>query len=69
MQPPKLEIGIFFHVLAHCGVLTPMCTGMAAGAVCLKKPHHIVILRLSEVVKGHANSILYHDKTLGNALN
>ena len=28
---------------------------MAAGAVCLKKPHHIVILRFSEVVKGHAN--------------
>ena len=27
---------------------------MAAGAVCLKKPHHIVILQFSEVVKDHA---------------
>ena len=43
----------FFRLLA------PMCTGMAAGAVCLKKPHHIVILRFSEVVKGHANSFFY----------
>ena len=34
-----------------------MCTGMAAGAVCLKKPHHIVILQFSEVVKCHANRI------------
>ena len=25
------------------------------GANSLKKPHHIVILRFSEVVKGHAN--------------
>ena len=30
---------------------------MAAGAVCLKKPHPIVILLFSEVVKGHANYI------------
>ena len=27
---------------------------MAVGAVCLTKPHHIVILRFSEVVKDHA---------------
>ena len=39
----------FFRLLA------PMCTGRAAGAVCLKKPHHIVRLRFSVVVKGHAN--------------
>ena len=26
-----------------------------SGAVCLKKPNHIIILRFSEVVKGHAN--------------
>ena len=31
-----------------------MCTGMSAGAVCLKKPHHIVTLQFSEVVKDHA---------------
>ena len=31
-----------------------MCTGMAAGAVYLKNPHHILILRFSEVVKDHA---------------
>ena len=42
----------FFRLLA------PTCTGMSAGAVCLKKPHHIVILWFSEVVKGHAN---YHE--------
>ena len=27
------------------------------GANSLKKPHHIVILRFSEVVKGHAKSL------------
>ena len=43
----------FFRLLA------PTCTGMAAGAVCLKKPHHIIILRFSEVVKGHANYLIY----------
>ena len=36
-------------------LLAPTCTGMMACAVCLKKPHHIVILRFSEVLKGHAN--------------
>ena len=28
------------------------------GANSQKKPHHIVILRFSEVVKGHANSVI-----------
>ena len=28
---------------------------MAAGAVSLKKPHHIITLRFSEVVDDHAN--------------
>ena len=27
---------------------------MAAGAVSLKKPHHIITLQFSEIVKGHA---------------
>ena len=36
---------------------------MVAGAACLKKPHHIVLLRFSEVVKGHAN-YLTQQKTL-----
>ena len=30
--------------------------GTVAGAVSLKKPHHIVTLRFSEVVKDHANN-------------
>ena len=37
----------------------PTCTGMAAGAVCLKKPHDIVTLSFSEgffQVEGQANS-------------
>ena len=34
---------------------SPMHTGMAAGAVSLKKPHHIITLQFSEVVKDHAN--------------
>ena len=31
------------------------CAGMAAGAVSLKNPHHIITLRFSEVVNDHAN--------------
>ena len=31
-----------------------MYAGMAAGAVSLKKPHHIITLQFSEIVKGHA---------------
>ena len=38
---------------------------MEPGAVCLKKPHHIIILRFSEVVKGHAKC----DKTYVYVLN
>ena len=30
-----------------------MCAGTTAGPVCLKKPHHIVTLQFSEVVKDH----------------
>ena len=41
----------FFRLLAPTCTY-PLC--MAAGAVCLKKPHHIIILWFSEVVKGHA---------------
>ena len=33
----------------------PTCTSMAAGAVSLKNPHHIITLRFSEAVKDHAN--------------
>ena len=33
-----------------------MCAVTAAGAVSLKKPHHIVTLQFSEVVKDHANN-------------
>ena len=40
----------FFQALSFL-----MCAGTAAGAVRLKKPHHIKTLRFSEVVKGHAN--------------
>ena len=36
----------------------PTCSGTAAGTVCLKKPHHIIILLFSELVKGHANCFL-----------
>ena len=32
---------------------------MVAGAVSLKKPHHIVILRFSEIVKDHANDVIH----------
>ena len=34
---------------------------MAAGAVSLKKPHHIITLRFSEVVNDHANYVKLHD--------
>ena len=47
-------------------LLAPTCTGMAAGAVCLKKPHHIVILQFSEVVKGHANWLDFEHAKGGN---
>ena len=35
----------------------PMCVGMAGDTVCLNKPHHIVTLWFSEVVKDHVNCI------------
>ena len=35
-----------------------MCASTTAGPVCLKKPHRVITLRFSEVVKDHANSIL-----------
>ena len=35
----------------------PMHAGTAAGAVSLKKTHHIITLQFSEVVKDHANCI------------
>ena len=39
-------------------VSTNVCRhGAAAGAVSLKKPHDIITLRFSEVVKGHANYV------------
>lgn len=38
---------------------------MVAGAVCLKKPHHIIILQFSEVVKGHAKYMVVIGQVLG----
>ena len=32
----------------------PMCTSTAASDVSLKKPHHIITMRFSEVVNDHA---------------
>ena len=40
-----------------------MHASMAAGAVSVKKPHHIITLRFSEVVNDHANYIV--DRQMG----
>ena len=40
---------IFFKLTA------PMCPGMAAGVVSLRKSHDIVILSFCNIVKGQAN--------------
>ena len=49
---------IFFRLTA------PWCTGMAAGAVSLKKSHDIVILSFCNIVKGQANSLPHTKNSL-----
>ena len=39
----------FFQAVSICTNMC--CAGMEAGAFSLKKPHHIITLRFSEVVK------------------
>ena len=41
----------FFQALSSAPT---SCADMEAGAVSLKKPHHIITLRFSEAVKDHA---------------
>ena len=41
----------------------PTCAAKAAGAVSLKKPHHIITLQFSEVVKDHANHIVHKNQS------
>ena len=51
---------IFFRLTA------PRCPGMAAGAVCLRKSHDIIILSFCNIVKGQAK---YHFHLILSPLN